>query len=126
MYATVPSVLPGLVSCAESTPRVGHRVRRAGRALRRAHFSQPKVQNLRVTARGVKNIRRLDVAMHDALRVRRIQGVSHFDGQVFQRLQFHRLAANGRVSASLPSRNSMAMNALPFSSPMSWMVQMLG
>ena len=43
-------------------------------------------------ALGDKYIRRLDVAMHDPFRVRRIQSVRHFDPDLEQPIHFHRLA----------------------------------
>ena len=51
----------------------------AGRAGGASNFCQPKVKNFGVSAIGHKNIRRLDVAMHDALGVRRIERVGHLD-----------------------------------------------
>ena len=56
--------------------------------------------------------------MDDAFRVRRVQRIRDLDGQGQQRLQFQRPVAD-QMLQSLPSRNSMAMNAWPFSSPMS-------
>jgi hypothetical protein len=46
---------------------------------RASDLRQAKVQNFRVATLGHKNIRRLDVAMHDPLRVSCIQRVRHFD-----------------------------------------------
>jgi hypothetical protein len=47
-------------------------------------FRQPKIQNLRLTARRDENIRRLDVAMYDALRVRGIESAGNLNRQVEQ------------------------------------------
>jgi len=47
-------------------------------------FCQPEVQDLRPAARRNKDIRRLDVAVSDALRVRRIQPIGNLDGKVEQ------------------------------------------
>ncbi len=44
-------------------------------------LGQPEIQHLGVPALGHENIRGLDVAMHDALRMRRIQPIGNLDGQ---------------------------------------------
>jgi hypothetical protein len=44
-----------------------------------SHFGQPKVENLGCPARGHKDVRRLDVAVHDALGVRCIQCLGYID-----------------------------------------------
>ena len=62
------------------------RVRRAGRF----NLGQPEVQNFRVSARGYKDVRRLDVAMNDALGVRALERVRYFDGQRKQRFRIAR------------------------------------
>ena len=45
------------------------------------NLGESEIQDLRVTAFGDKNIRRLDVAMHNPLRVSRIQRVGNLDPQ---------------------------------------------
>ena len=57
-------------------------------------FRQTEIQNLGLPAIGHKNVRRLDVAMDDAFRMRRIQRIGDLDGQVEQdiRLLGHALA----------------------------------
>jgi len=59
-----------------------HRVRRRNLA-RRAGFgcdlSQPEIQNLGVPAFGDKDIRRLDIAVNDSLRMRGIQPVGNLN-----------------------------------------------
>ncbi len=54
------------------------------------NFRQSEVEHLRVPARGYKNVCRLDVAMHDALGVRRIERIGDFDRQRQQRLVVER------------------------------------
>ena len=59
---------------------------RAAQSLRR-QFGQPEVQHLGLSPPGHKNVRGLDVAVDDALRVRRVQGIRDLDGQVQQVLE---------------------------------------
>jgi hypothetical protein len=66
-----------------------HRTR-IGSTPRLSNLGQPKIQNLRVTALGYKQVRRLDVAMHNAFGMRRIERVRHFQAQSQHRFQFHR------------------------------------
>jgi hypothetical protein len=55
-----------------------------GNALRlEGDLRQPEIKNLGVPVLGYKNVRRLDVAVNDALGVRRIQSVGDFDGERF-------------------------------------------
>ena len=61
--------------------------RRSGRCLR-----EPEIENLR-PARGEEDVRRLDVAMHDALAVRGIQGIGHGEGDVDEDRDVHRAAS---------------------------------
>ena len=56
----------------------------------RAHLRQSEVENLGVPAPRDENVRRLDVAMNDALAVRRIQRVGHFGSEIEQQLVLHR------------------------------------
>ena len=58
------------------------------------HLGQPKVENLGGSARGHKNVRRLDVAMHDALGVRGIQRFGHVNADREQRLHLQRPVAD--------------------------------
>jgi hypothetical protein len=57
------------------------RLRVVGTANRadRLHLRQTKIQNLGVSAFGDKNVRRLDVAMHDTLGMRRVQRIGNLD-----------------------------------------------
>src|SRR5262249_8523 len=55
---------------------------------------QAKIKNLGVPALGNKNVGGLDVPMHDAPRVRGVQCVGHFDGNLKQLLHLHGLAPN--------------------------------
>jgi hypothetical protein len=81
MYATVDS--QRFQRCRRAFP--------VPRRPRRTHLGQTEIQNLRVPLLGHKNIRRLDVPMDDALSVRRIQRLRHFNRQIQQTLQLHRL-----------------------------------
>src|SRR5581483_1837953 len=59
-----------------------------------AQSSQPEIQNLRVPAVSDKNIRRFDIAMNNALRMRRIQRIGHLDPEGEQFLQLERGSVN--------------------------------
>jgi hypothetical protein len=77
MYDAVPSVIPGSVNasmvCIESVSTTSSLTEQLGEA---------EVHHLHVTALGHENIRGLDVAMHDALRVRRVEGVGDLDADI--------------------------------------------
>jgi len=47
-----------------------------------ANFGQSEVQNLSSSARGNKNVSRLDVTMNDALCVGRVEAIQHLTGNV--------------------------------------------
>ncbi len=81
-------------------------------------FRQTKIQNFRVTPLGHKNIRRLDVAVNDPSRVRRVQRICNLVYPTQQFLQRNRPAGN-QMLQRVPSMNSMAMNERPPSSPIS-------
>ncbi len=74
-------------------------------------FRQPKIQNLGVSALGHEDVRRLDVAVNDALGVRGVERVGNLDGQRQNSVSSGRPAI--RCFSVTPSRNSMAMKALP-------------
>jgi hypothetical protein len=61
-----------------------------------------------VTAFGDKNVRRLDVAMDDALGMRGVQSVGNLDGERNQSLIVERPSGDA-VFQGLASRNSIAM-----------------
>ena len=73
------------------------RMQLARRTRCRRNFRQPKIQNLRVPALGHKNIRRLDVAMHNSFGVRRIQRIGNLNRQRKQRLGLHRSPRNAML-----------------------------
>jgi hypothetical protein len=83
----------------------GHRVRGgnlARRAARLCDLRQPEVENLGVPAFGNKNIRRLDVAMNDPFRMRRVERVGDFnrqedDGFVLQRFSRDEMFQRGAI-----------------------------
>jgi len=52
------------------------------------NLGQTKIQNLGMAAAADKNVSRLDVAMHDALGVRRFQRFGNFNSQRKQRIGF--------------------------------------
>ena len=92
---------------AERHPRAGQilsarvrgaraRIPRGALALffKRREFGQPKIQNLRLAAVGHKNIRGLDVAVDDSLRVRGVERVGNLNGKIEQRFGLDGLAAN--------------------------------
>ncbi len=64
----------------------------ARRGARSSHLRQAEVENLGVSTLGDENVCGLDVAVENALGVRRIQPVGHFDGQRQQGLQLQRTA----------------------------------
>src|SRR5208282_2168730 len=57
-------------------------------------FSQPEIQNLRLTSTRDENVCGLDVPMDDTLRVSRIECVGDLDAHIKHRLDLHRLASN--------------------------------
>ena len=59
---------------------------------RQRDFRQPEIQNLCLSSIRHEDIRGLDVAMHDALRVRGVQSVRDLNAQIEQSLDLQRLA----------------------------------
>jgi hypothetical protein len=78
-----------------------------------------------VPALGNKDIGWFDVAVDNAFPVRRIEPVGNLNGQIENGIYFDGRPAM-RCLRVTPSRNSMAMNASPCWSSISWMVQILG
>jgi hypothetical protein len=81
----VPTAVPGLVRCASS------RSLRSRLPLCRLHsLGQAKIQNLRVSPLGHKDVRRLDVAVDDAGSVSNIESICHLNAQRQQHFRFQR------------------------------------
>ena len=106
---------PGLVRCSSFTPFLGHGGSSTvgDPSAGSDHFGQSKIQNLGVTALGDEEIRRLDVAMNDAVGVRGIEGVGDFDGREPEQSSISIGRPAMRCFSVTPSRNSMAMKAWP-------------
>ena len=73
---------------------VGGLVRQAhtagpGPSERRIDLGQPEIQHLGVTAPGQEDVGRLDVAMDDALGMRRVQRIRHLDAHPEKRAHLH-------------------------------------
>jgi hypothetical protein len=75
MYDTVPMAVPGQLRGINT--QGGHGF--GFRAARVGHFGQAEIQNFRVAAFGDENVRRLDVAVHNAVGVGGIQSVGHLN-----------------------------------------------
>ena len=58
-------------------------------------FGQPEIQNLSVTALRHENVRRFDVAVNDALAVRRVQRVRNLDAEIEKQFQIQGTARDG-------------------------------
>ena len=80
-------------------------------------FGQTKVQDLDLASLAGEKIGRVDVPMHDAFRVSRIQPIGNLDGYFEQLLNLQSLAQP--LLECLPSSSSMAMNGVPSCSSMS-------
>jgi len=57
---------------------------------RRRNFRQAEIQHLRMLALSHKDVRRLNIAVHDSLTMSSVQGICSLDGQRQQTLQFQR------------------------------------
>ena len=101
----VSKVWDQILTC-EETPRV------------RADLRQPEIENLSVPALGDKNVGGFDVAVNNPFRVRGVERIRYLDGQREQHFHVQR-ATPMRCFRVMPSRNSIVINAWPFSSPMS-------
>jgi len=69
-------------------------LRSADRGRPRSYLGQAEIQNLRVAALGDENVRRLDVAVHYALRMSPVQRICDLDGDLEQCVQLHRPVAD--------------------------------
>ena len=63
-------------------------------------LGQSEVEDLGMTALGDKNVGRLDVAMDDALGMRRVERIGNLDRQRQQRVQFHGTPGDHVLQAS--------------------------
>ena len=86
---------------------------------------QSEVEHLRGSSLGEEDVGGLDVAMRNALRVRGFECFGDLDSEPEQVVGTKGRSAM-RCLSVMPSRYSMTMQARPFCSPMSWMVQMFG
>ena len=100
MYATVPSMAPGLVRCAASDDRQSVSVLPLRAADFGRHLRQAEVENLGVPALRDEDVGRLDVAMNDALRVCGVQRVGNLDGEVEKQSRSPAAAGDAGASAS--------------------------
>src|SRR5438105_13738988 len=66
----------------------------AGRTGRNRNFRQPEIQNLGVASLRYEDVRRLDVAMDDALGMGRIERICNFDGKGEQDVIVQRVAGD--------------------------------
>ncbi len=89
MYATVPSVVPTVVTCSGAT-----RVTSASPPPRRdiASLAMPKSSTLAWPRSGDEDIRRLDVAMNDAAGVRGVEAIRDFDAELEDTVERQRSA----------------------------------
>ena len=87
----MPTAAPGEVSSLLKTTVSPCSDRSSLRDLATAHLCQAKVQNLHLPALGKKEIRGLDVPVHDSLGVSRFESVGDLDGQRQQLVHFHGL-----------------------------------
>ncbi len=85
-------------------PDVSERRRPAGLDL-----GQAEVQDLDLSALVEDQVHRLQVAVHDALGVRRFEGIRDLDPDVEQRADLERLAARCAAASVCPSSSSITM-----------------
>ena len=95
----VPIAVPGRVSILARG--CGHLRKIADRSPR-CQLCQTEIQNFGVPALGDKNVGRLDVAMDDAFRVRRIERVGNLNPQLQHLLERQRLAGNAVLQVCRP------------------------
>ena len=89
-------------------------------------LSQAEIYDFGVSTVGDENVRGLDVAMNNALGVRRIERIGDLDGQGEKETSISSPRPEMRCFRVKPSTNSMAMNdALP-NFPISYTVQIFG
>ena len=112
IYATVPSVAPGLVRCCSSIVRVSVFADATwlDRTAGRRDLRQPEIKNFGMPALGDEDVRRLDVAMDDAFGVSGIQRIGNLDRQTRAAHPCPEGRPAMRCFSVVPSRNSMAMN----------------
>ena len=82
MYATVPSIMPGLVRCLSDSSWPA--------ATLAVTFARPKSRIFACPRRVDEDVGRLDVAMHDAFAVRRVEPVGNVNGNAEQFFGFER------------------------------------
>src|SRR5271169_4242455 len=94
MYATVPSVLPGLVRCSSLTAVASVASTPTACALRAATLASPKSSTLNLPALGDENVGGLDVAVDDSFAVGGIERVGNLNGDVEYGLSVQRAAGD--------------------------------
>ena len=91
MYDAVPRVIPGDVSASTTCDVRLHGI------LAAQQLGEAEVHHLHVAALGEEDIRGLDVAMHDALRVRGVERVGDLDADVDNLLDLERAGRDAIV-----------------------------
>ena len=70
------------------------RTGRGGPTVGEAEFRETEIEHLRLAPIGDENIRRFDIAVNDAFRVRRVERVGDVDGERQQLLERQRIAVD--------------------------------
>ena len=60
-------------------------------------LGQAEIENFRVAALGDENVGGLDIAMNDSLRVRGVESIGDFDGEIEKYVEIERVAADAML-----------------------------